>query len=191
SNIVIVLGAPGLVERLLDLLGDDDGRVREIAANLLKELGEPKWSLLVGAHETKYFDLLAEEENSRGIAPLLKALESEVHWRRHNAADSLRKLGNRQAVGPLIRLLTHWNRDVQDVAASVLGELADERAVELLAEMLADEREDVQFFAAKVLATLGDARGIERLVRVLETEEAIHLRSYALVALANLGDVHW
>ncbi len=152
------------VEPLITVLGDEDWRIRQFAAETLGKIGD-----------------------KRAVEPLIKALSDDHRWVRIYAVGALRKFDDKRTVEPFIGLLSDEDGQVRHYAAKALGELGDARAGEPLIKALGDgSRPDVSSCAAEALGKIGDTRAVEPLITALGDEDA-YVRDAAKEALKKLG----
>ncbi len=171
-------------------LTDENGEVRQVAAEALGEMGD-----------------------ARAVKPLIAVLQDEDAEVRWTAARALGRLGDNRAFGPLVTLLEDGDRDVRLATVAALGELRDDRAVSFLSNALLDgdhqvrraviralgaiwnfeelinlgnEDRYVGWAAARKLGELGDPRAVEALITVLRDEHR-EVRRSAAAALVELG----
>jgi HEAT repeat protein len=161
-------GVESQVESQIASLQDEDPDVREHAASVLGDIGDP-----------------------RAVEPLIAALNDEVSLVREWAAEALGKIGDARAVEPLIAVLTDESQFVRAEAAEALGAIGDARAVEPLIVALQDEDFLVRGSAAEALGKIGDARAVEPLIVALEDRMSFvyERAAKALGALEALGAV--
>jgi HEAT repeat protein len=155
----------GMSDRVLEeiaALKDDDWALREDAATLLGEFGDP-----------------------RAVTPLIEALHDEDRAVREAATGALRKIGS-AAVPALIAALQDLNGNVQEIAVAVLKDLPDPRAADPLIGCLTNKNWIVRMHAAKGLGIAGDARAIAQLVPLL-IDPVKAVRVDATDALVRIG----
>ena len=155
----------GMSDRVLEeiaALKDEDWALREDAATLLGDFGDP-----------------------RAVAPLMEALHDEDRAVRDAATGALRKIGP-AAVPALIAALQDPNGNVQEIAVAVLKDLPDPRAVDPFIGCLTNKNWIVRMHAAKGLGIVGDPRAIAHLVSSL-TDQVKAVRVDATDALARIG----
>jgi len=104
-------GEVGVIDQLVESLGDPSAEVRGAAIRLLKE---PSF------------------RDPRVVAPIIRALEDENPRVRYEAAYALADLRPMEAVTPLIAVLTDEDESVQEYAVYALGEISHPKAVEPL-----------------------------------------------------------
>ena len=135
------------MEELAKALKDDDPLTRERVANALKELEDPRATLL-----------------------LIEALGDPCGDVRRAAAWALSWVGDKRAQPALIRALDDGNDSVRLWAASGLRRVGDESAVEALIEALSDPYDIMREQAVLALAEIGDRRAIDPLIKALADE---------------------
>jgi HEAT repeat protein len=123
---------------LVAALRDDNGRVREKAANALIEIG--------GIGVTQAF---------------IVALTDRNPYTREIAAGALGRIGDNCATKILVAALNDTNWTVRENAAEALGLIGDSYAIKPLITVLEDEDSDVRLKAAEALDSLGWQPGNE------------------------------
>ena len=132
----------GVVEPLIEALGDKEGTVRKFAAMILGNLG----------------DIRAIEE----LGMTLYDLHHEVS---KAAAEALTKFGAK-SVDILIEALNHPEAGIRERAIGALGKIQDARVAPVLIEMLSDLDRNVQIQAMRSLGELRDQRALPILQRI-------------------------
>lgn len=143
-------------------LKDDDWALREDAATLLGEFGDP-----------------------RAVDPLVEVLHDEDRAVRDAATGALRKIG-RAAVSALIVALQDPNGNVQEAAVAILKDLADPRSVEPLIGCLTSPNWVLRMYAAKGLGIIGDERAVMPLVPLL-IDSVKAVRADTTDAMSRIG----
>ncbi|MBW4473078.1 MAG: HEAT repeat domain-containing protein [Stenomitos rutilans HA7619-LM2] len=158
-------------------------------------------------------EALAQIDYDKAARELLKALNSENHNIRDNAAEALGKVGNEIAVEELVVALREhsWqaaialkeigstkatpllitalqNPCAAELAAWTLGELGDSMAVPSLINVLDHWHSQLVENAVEALGQLGDEAAIPALSELLQTNPANSVRLNALIALGKLGE---
>jgi len=157
-EVLVKFGARS-VPRLIRLLADKNGEVRNFAAVMLGDIG-----------------------SREAVVPLINALRDMDENVRHGAAEALGRIGDRAALVPILELLREdfWQ---QFPAVVALGEMRDNRAVPYLLQLLSHEmlREPV----IEALGKIGDPRALNPLVDIIGDPSAEHcaLAASALVAI--------
>ncbi len=202
------------VPLLLDLVDDDDARVRGKAARLMGDVtvdqarAEPNLKRLlnddaaavrVAAAKSLWKIFRREDGLSDVVRPLVHSNNPQV---RLSATHLLWRLGGQadEVVPEFIRLLDNDNSNVRSVAADVLGEIGPEaRAATMpLAKLFRDEEDrDVREPAIRALQRMGEEAkaAIPILVEVLGDDSTIRLFGHwgtsageeAAMALAQMG----
>lgn len=132
----------GIVEPLIEALGDKEGTVRKFAAMVLGNLG----------------DVRAMEE----LGMTLYDLHHEVS---KAAAEALTKFGAR-SVDILLEALNHPEAGIRECAISALGKIQDARIAPVLIEMLRDPDRIVQKQAMQSLGELRDQSALPALQEI-------------------------
>ncbi len=143
AGTLVRIGEPA-VEPFIQILKDEDPRLRIIAAVALGEIGHAK-----------------------AIQPLADVLRQETFIRaQEEAASALAKIGK-----PAVEVLTQSMGDksfiVRLLTVNALNRIGDERAVDYLIQALKDENWEVRKKAAEGLGEIGDSRAIESLCKTL------------------------
>jgi HEAT repeat protein len=142
------IGFPDEIEPLINLLKNDDWRVRESAAKALGRLGdkralEPLITCLKDEDARVYKSAAAALANlghERAVEPLIGCLKSRTE--RYSTAEALTKFG-KPVVEPLITFLKDRDNGVREYAATVLGDVGDTRAIEPLISCLKENDREV------------------------------------------------
>jgi len=179
---------------LIEALKDEDSEVREFAAWVLGEIGDPKAvEPLIEALQDedstvrwRAANALGEIGDPKAVEPLITALKDENSGVRRSAAGALGKIGDPKAVEPLIEALKE-DPEVRVAAAGALGWIGDPRAVKPLIEALKDKDPKVRGNSAQVLGEIGDPKAVEPLISALKDEDS-SVRSYVAGALGKIKD---
>lgn len=176
---------PRIVNPLIIALGNSSREVRTIAAQMLKRWGINFGEALRDALEKKpgAIKALMEMEDSRVIAPLLKARTGKMIEYRWSAHEALSQMGD-FAVEPFIQVLSSNNYRIKVQVAGYLGKLGDSRALKPLEKLLDDDNIDVKKSALIALGALGEPESFEKIAGALEDEK---LRISAVEALGLFG----
>jgi len=179
------LNDPRTVNPLIIALGNSSKEVRNASAQMLKRWGINFGEVINDALEKKpgAIKTLMEMEDSRVIAPLLKARTGKLIEYRWSAHEALSQMGD-FAVEPFIQALSSNNHRIRIQVAGYLGKLGDSRALKPLEKLLEDENTDVRKSALTALGALGDPRSFNKIARALEDEK---LRNSAIEALGLYG----
>lgn len=143
-------------------LKDDDWALREDAAMLLGEFGDP-----------------------RAVDPLVDILHDEDRAVRNAATEALRKIGP-AGVPALILALQDPNGNVQEAAVAILKDLGDSRSVDALIGCLTNPNWVMRMHAAKGLGLIGDERAVVPLVPLL-IDSVKAVRADATEAMSLIG----
>ena len=141
----------GIVEPLIEALGDKEGTVRKFAAMVLGNLGDVRAMDELGMtlydlhHEvSKAAANALVKFGARSVDILLEALNHPEAGIRECAINALGKIQDARVAPVLIEMLRDPERIVQKQAMQSLGELRDQRAVPALRE-IASNRADKEF----------------------------------------------
>ncbi len=152
----------GVVEPLIEALGDKEGTVRKFAATILGNLG----------------DIRAMEE----LGMRLYDLHHEVS---KAAAEALTKFGAR-SVDILLEALNHPEAGIRECAISALGKIQDVRIALVLIEMLRDPDRIVQKQAMQSLEELRDQRALPALQEIASSRADRELSALAKQIIKNI-----
>lgn len=191
----VPLMEPGLVERLIPNLKDDDWRVRWHAAWHLGPIGdaraaEPLAAAMGDADEDVWWTAAyaLERMGEPGVAALIAALEQGNSDVQLGAVKALGMMGE-AGVDGLTVALEHHDPDVRRQAITEASDYREDESplVEPLAALLTDEYWDIREAAADTLFFVGDSRAVEALILALDDEVWI-VRANAAQALGHIGD---
>lgn len=158
------------VEGLLQLLGSDDPKEREAAANGLS--------------------MLRDEPNGprrdRVISALMRAAGDTDSDVRGQAIFSLGELHSREAADLLVRSLSDQDQWIRLFAVVAVSRIRDVRAVPRLIELLADEEPLVRQQVAWALSEFGGAEVEAALRRTMASEREEDVRSAAEESLRRI-----
>jgi HEAT repeat protein len=158
------IGGPETVAAVAPLLRSDDAPVRNVAMDVLREVGDQDFDTLV--------DLLHDED------PDIRIFTSDI----------LGATGNVMAVSPLCTsLLKDPEVNVRYQAAVSLGSLGFPEAARCLNKALEDE-EWVQFSVIEALTKIRDESSVAALGKALETSSDL-VASMIVEALGEMGNV--
>ncbi|MBC7879651.1 MAG: HEAT repeat domain-containing protein [Anaerolineales bacterium] len=152
----------GVVEPLIEALGDKEGTVRKFAATVLGNLG----------------DIRAIEE----LGMTLYDLHHEVS---RAAADALTKFGSR-SVDILLEALSHPEAGIRECAINALGKIQDVRVAPALIEMLHDPERIVKKQAMQSLGELRDQRALPVLQEIASNRADRELSAFAKQVIKNM-----
>lgn len=164
DNALRKIGGKATVQAVVPLLRSDDAPARNLAMDILREVGAQDFPSLV--------TLLHEDDADIRIY----------------ASDILGSTGNQLAADPLCEaLLKDPEVNVRYQAAVSLGNLADADAAKCLNKALADE-EWVQYAVIEALAKIKHASSVNALVKALDRSSDL-VASMIIDALGELGNV--
>lgn len=154
-------------ERLIELMGHQDMRVRQKAQFELANRGDE--------------------------ASLLEVIEtSNEQLARIHGIWGLAQIGrsNLDAVEPLIQFLNDPDREIRAQAARWLGDVRYSDAADAVTPLLMDEHPRVRFFAAEALGRMGATDSFDDIVAMLaeNDDQDIYLRHAGAIALSRLDD---
>ncbi|MCC6142797.1 MAG: HEAT repeat domain-containing protein [Candidatus Hydrogenedentes bacterium] len=203
---IAVLHARGtreVLEAAQALARDEDPEARELAADILGQLGQPERAFPRECADTLMKMLLDEEDpavlqsiavglgyihDPRAVAPLLKLVDHEDSEVREGVAMGLLGYEDARAVNALIKMLADESEEVRNWAAYGLGSeiaLDTPEIRDALMERLDDENGEVREEAMVGLAKRGDMRVIPAIQEELETTDELGIA--VLEAAAELG----
>jgi len=150
------------VKELIPLLWESDARLRNMAIEILKEVGRDGVDLLLS---------------------LLKDKDGDV---RIFTSDILGYMGERMATEGLIELLNDPVANVRNQAIVSLGQLKDKKAISVLLKALEKGDEWTKFAAIEALSKLGAEEIVDPLINYLQDENEL-IRKVSLEALGKMG----
>lgn len=153
---------PGIVEPLIEALGDKEGTVRKFAAIVLGNLG----------------DVRALEELGMTVYDLHHEVSSA-------AAEALTKFGSK-SVEILLEALKHPEASIRGCAIGALGRIQDARVAPVLIEMLQDPERLVRVQAVRSLGELGDRRALPALQEIASSRADRELSALAKQILESI-----
>lgn len=191
-------GTKRAIPALINLLRDEDWRVREAAASALGKLKATASVVALleviqfgrsgpfsGGNTTAFMQAI-REIGPAAVPVLIDAL-SDDDWRmRLTIINLLGDIGDTDAVPVLVGMLRDAEWRVRWRAADALGRLADATAAPDLLALLHDDMRDVRVSAAWALGKIGHATAVSGLVRLLHDHEW-RVRWAAAEALWHIG----
>jgi len=193
SSSLQTIGGPMAAACLIPLIGSEDIVIRNLAMDILVNMGECAVDPAIQAlrdedGDVRKFgaDILGMVGDPRGAESLCKALWDTDENVAYSAAEALGKIGDTKGVGPLLeafRKLEH----VRTPAAEALGKIGGEEAVGALSEALYEEDTLLVFAAAEALGNLSDPRAFDALIRFALKTEDRYLRNVALRASSKVS----
>ena len=152
----------GVVEPLIEALGDKEGTVRKFAAMVLGNLGD-----------------------TRAMDQLGMTLYDLHHEVSRAAAEALTKFGAK-SVDILIEALNHPEAGIREYAVSALGKIQDVRVAPILIEMLSDPERIVQIQAIRSLGELRDQRALPILQEIASNRADREMAALAKQIIENI-----
>jgi HEAT repeat protein/energy-coupling factor transporter ATP-binding protein EcfA2 len=185
----------GLEPYLRQALKNEDWQIRQAAARMLGEIGDPQATpALIQALQDEEWLVreaaawaLGQIGDPQATPALIQALRDE-EWEVRGAAWALGQIGDPQAIPALIQALQLQDEDwrVSRAAAWALGQIGDPQAIPALIQALRDEKWVVRGTAAKALEQIGPP-AVPALLEALQDEDW-RVRQAAAEALGQIGD---
>ncbi len=135
-----------VLDKLIELLKDEDKGVRDAVANSLLQIGNE-------------FEK-AKDKIIKGIADLLVCEDIKL---RNLSAELLVKFG-KSALKNVIKLANHDDKDIRKMAVDVLGLIGDDSVADFLIEKLNDSDPNVVTSAIEALGNIGNDKAIGKLI---------------------------
>jgi len=190
---------------LIQLLGDENRRVRSCAAGALEYVGdaravEPLIALLGDKSETVKDDAvgaLGALQDPRATEPIIAAMEGPHHgaWVRWRYFFALGRIGDRRATPAILAWIRNAANGDDRPAVIVLGNLGDPRAVEALITLAGEPERSMGIHGeiARALGKLGDPRAVPVLIDLFGGSDDARpgyswAQGAAAVALGRIGD---
>ena len=151
---------PATIERLVELLNDTNGGVRDASQSAL---------IFLGGRNTV-----------EKVAPLVGIIDPGL---RNAAIDILRKVGN-DGIDVMHRLAVDKNPDIRLFVLDILGTLGNPESVDVLIGGLTDPNPNIRNAAIVSLGLLGDPKAFTYIKPLIEDEEWI--RFSAIEALSQI-----
>lgn len=155
------------VDRLIEVLNDEDFAVRHSAIEALGGIGD-----------------------RRAVGPLILRLGMTSTIEIVSIVGALGLIGDEEVAPSVIELLAHLVDEVRSAAAIALGRLNTNLGIDSLILLLDDESLSVRVSAACALRALGVAVGEQAFVDFLRDENSSSLRSMAVGELVNFRNSH-
>ncbi len=184
-----------MVPVLMELLSDEDSRVRRVAASALKALGDKRAipvlieSLSDEEPQVRLYavEALGAWKDERAVPVLIEALNDENFLVQDAAEKALEGWQNERVVSALIEALRNeGSYSVRATVAGILESLGDKRAVPALIEALHDWELRVREAAASALGILRDRQAIPALMEALHNASSEREKAYLLDSLVRL-----
>jgi len=154
-----------VIQQLIFLLRSEEVDLRNIAIEILEEIGE------------------------KAVEPLSSLLGDEDHDIRKFVCDILGNIGSPRAVPCLISALNDPHINVACAACEALGNIKNKKATKVLVKILKDkDREWLVYNAVEALGKIKDPRAIEPLMQLSSSKDPLIL--FALIkAFGEIGDI--
>jgi HEAT repeat protein len=173
------IGGPVVVRAVAPLLRSDDPPARNIAMDVMREIGDQDFPTLVELlhdqdPDMRIFasDIIGSTDNSQAVTPLCEALlrDPEVNVR-YQAAVSLGTLGKPEAAKCLNKALAddEW---VQFAVIESLAKIRDESSVSALVGALGKSTDLVASMIVDALGEIGNVKAVTMLIKRLEESPA-------------------
>ncbi|MBF0482203.1 MAG: HEAT repeat domain-containing protein [Desulfovibrionaceae bacterium] len=186
------IGGKEVVAAVSPLLRSDDAPVRNIAMDILREVGSQDFPALVDLlhdqdADIRIFtaDILGSSRNVMAVAPLCEALlkDPEVNVR-YQAAVSLGELARREAAKCLNKALgdEEW---VQFAVIEALAKIRDESSVGALLGALNTATDLVASMIVDALGQIGNIKAVALLLRRMDSSPT-PLRNKIVMAVVNI-----
>ncbi len=163
------------VKELIPLLRENDACLRNMAIEILKEVGRDGVDLLLALLKDKNGDVriftsdilgyTGEEMATEGLIELLNDPVANV---RNQAIVSLGQLKDKKAISALLKALEKGDEWTKFVAIEALSKLGAEEIIDPLINYLQDENELVRKASLEALGKTGHPKAIPYLVRALK-----------------------
>lgn len=187
-----MIGGPSVVRAIAPLLRSDDPPARNIAMDVMREVGDqdfPTLELLLHDEDPdmRIFasDIMGSTDSVQAVAPLCEALlrDPEVNVR-YQAAVSLGVLGRHEAAKCLNKALSdeEW---VQFAVIESLAKIRDESSVSALVGALSKTTDLVASMIVDALGEIGNVKAVTMLIKRLDDSPAA-LRNKICKAVVNI-----
>ena len=189
-----------IVERLVEILGDDDWIMRWATAEALASLGNKKAvpALMKAVHDDNWMVRIAvvrglmEFKDRKAVKALLELVGDESSLVREAVAEALGALGDTTVSTTLMALLADPEAFVRLSAMNAMGKISQVEASRYAIGALEDDDGHVRWAAAAILRDSCRPEAVETLVRHLDDEagphwEKIKIGDLAAAALRNIG----
>ncbi|TVM19895.1 HEAT repeat domain-containing protein [Oceanidesulfovibrio indonesiensis] len=186
------IGGEKAVAALIPLLRSDDVPVRNLAMDILREIGKQDVDTLIELlrdedPDMRIFasDILGETRNPLVVGPLCRALlkDPEVNVR-YQAAVSLGTVASEEAAGCLNKALEdeEW---VQFAVIEALTKIRDESSINALAKAMSRSTDLVSSMIIDALGEMGNIKAVALLLKRLEASPTA-LRNKIVKAVVNI-----
>lgn len=165
ADALVKIGGEEVVREIIPLLRSEDVALRNLAIEILEEIGE------------------------KAIDTLPCFLKDKDHDMRKFICDILGNIGSPKAIPYLIPVLNDPHINVACAACEALGNIKDKKATEALVKILKDkERKYLVYNAVEALGKIKDTRAVEPLMGLSPSKDSLLL--FALIrAFGEIGDV--
>ena len=153
-----------VIQELIFLLRSEEVDLRNIAIEILEEIGE------------------------KVVEPLSPLLEDEDHDIRKFVCDIMGNIGSPRAIPYLISVLNDPHINVACAACEALGNIKDKKATESLIKILKDkDRKWLIYNAVEALGKIQDVRAVDALMELSSSKNSLILFAQ-IRALGEIGD---
>lgn len=187
---------PAITKRLLELLDDNNSRIRETISktiwqcgstvavdSLINKLGDSEWRVVVNSCNS-----LENMRDLKSIFPLKELLKNGDWQIRIAALSALRAFKSSQLKQFFIPLLADENPHVAKLAVVALSEIGDKSLDADFKKYISHSKWEVRFQIVKALGSIKSTSCIELLKQIVEKDDSNAVRSAAILTLAKLGD---
>ena len=197
-EILSQINYPISVLPLIHALGDNNAKIRSIAASTLRNHSPTEViPALIDAliqdeieDQGAAVELLGTLDHPDIVPPLLKAMRSEIPIARARAADALEKYAHPIPYSDLIDLLDHPSISHRKLVTRLLGKCQDSQAVQTLIQLLKDDpAPEVRIEAIVALGQYQNELAVKGLTAALLSPH-FHIRTPARKALEGMPALH-
>ena len=187
---------PAITKRLLEMLDDDNSRIRETISktiwqcgstvavdSLINKLGDSEWRVIVNSCNS-----LENMRDLKSIFPLKELLKNGDWQIRIAALSALRAFKSNQLKQFFIPLLADENPQVAKLAVVALSEIGDKSLDSDFKKYIAHSKWEVRYQIVKALGSIKSTSCVELLKQIVEKDSSNAVRSGAILTLAKLGD---
>ena len=187
---------PAITKRLLELLDDNNSRIRETISktiwqcgstvavdSLINKLGDTEWRVVVNSCNS-----LENMRDLKSIFPLKELLKNSDWQIRIAALSALRAFKSSQLKQFFIPLLADENPQVAKLAVVALSEIGDKSLDSDFKKYISHGKWEVRYQIVKALGSIKSTSCIELLKQIVENDASNAVRSGAILTLAKLGD---
>ena len=175
---------------LLDLLSDENGKVRFQAAQALVDLG---WKPSDDAQKARHSVALQDFSSTiscgdAAVDPLLLLLRDEDPALRLAALETISQIKSSRVFSPIINILKDENPHVRAVAVQALSRIGNPEALEPLSKLVRDSSWEVRSVLLDAFEHFDSSRAVDGLM-ILIRDETPDIRSRAAEILGKKGDL--